>query len=515
MTRTQGDIVILYMMIRNPGVAPIEGFTMLGVSTTRFADVQGTIGSFGSGSKHACNLCLRHNIDPVIYCGTLGLSFYTKSLPVDDGAGVDREFRRVCYRIKGKTPDGKSIKRDEETSFTLEFGVRDWDDLAMGLREFVANALDRARREAMLKARIAEGDEDRLGLGWIKDISIDIVEQDQVRAKAGYTTVFVPLTPDVSRFHRELGKRFLHFSEPHHLGKKIMPKAHRNLSDRRVAVIYKHGVLVREVQRTDKASLFDYNLGDELVLDESRVVDDWTVQYHSSIALAEAEPETLAVALSALTSGKDVWESDFNNLQPGWGDSANQRRERWMRAWEAVAGEDGVVCSDNHIMAEMVEKRGKVAKVIKAESWRKSLESAGVKGEWNVLTEDDRKGVTKYEATPSVQAAHDEFWNLLVKLDMTNGKEKPPVGVFHEMMVGETYRLGYYSPKEEKCYVHTDVANGTDDDPMQSVVSDLLMKAVIEEMAHYVTGSGDLSRDIQQFGFDAIVKLFKLLKQKS
>ena len=48
-----------YLVIQNPGVAPIEGFTLLGVSTTRDCGVEGTIGQFGSGNKHAINVLLR------------------------------------------------------------------------------------------------------------------------------------------------------------------------------------------------------------------------------------------------------------------------------------------------------------------------------------------------------------------------------------------------------------------------------------------------------------------------
>ena len=46
----------MFLCIQNPGVAPVEGFTLLGVSTTRDCGVEGTIGQFGSGNKHAINV---------------------------------------------------------------------------------------------------------------------------------------------------------------------------------------------------------------------------------------------------------------------------------------------------------------------------------------------------------------------------------------------------------------------------------------------------------------------------
>ena len=49
----------MFLLVQNPGVAPVEGFTLLGVSTTRDCGVEGAIGQFGSGNKHAINVLLR------------------------------------------------------------------------------------------------------------------------------------------------------------------------------------------------------------------------------------------------------------------------------------------------------------------------------------------------------------------------------------------------------------------------------------------------------------------------
>jgi len=63
------------LLIQNSGVAPTEGFTLLGVSTTRGCGVDGTIGQFGSGTKHAINVLLRAGLKVVIYCGKTRLEF--------------------------------------------------------------------------------------------------------------------------------------------------------------------------------------------------------------------------------------------------------------------------------------------------------------------------------------------------------------------------------------------------------------------------------------------------------
>ena len=48
-----------YMKIENPGVCPTEGFILLGATSKRLADNDSpyTIGQFGSGNKHAVNVC--------------------------------------------------------------------------------------------------------------------------------------------------------------------------------------------------------------------------------------------------------------------------------------------------------------------------------------------------------------------------------------------------------------------------------------------------------------------------
>ena len=70
-----------YLKIENPGVCPTAGFILLGASSKRIADNDSPycIGQFGSGCKHAAAVCLRNNVSPVVFCGTLRLDFFTKS----------------------------------------------------------------------------------------------------------------------------------------------------------------------------------------------------------------------------------------------------------------------------------------------------------------------------------------------------------------------------------------------------------------------------------------------------
>ena len=111
-----------YLMIKNPGVAPEEGFTVFGVSTSRYSGNSQTIGQFGSGSKHAVNLLLRNDINPVIYAANLRMEFFTTPLPVKG-----KNFSQVNVKYSGTDPvTGKNRSASKDLSFTLEHGVFDW-----------------------------------------------------------------------------------------------------------------------------------------------------------------------------------------------------------------------------------------------------------------------------------------------------------------------------------------------------------------------------------------------------
>lgn len=212
---------MLYLKIENPGICPLEGFTVLGVSTSRYSNKSGVIGQFGSGNKHSVSVCLRHSLNPVVFCGSLKLEFFTKPQNINDGL-EEREFQRVCVKYSGKDPETKKSKTStEDLGFVLEYGTQDWTDISMALREFVSNAIDRSLRET----------------DSFISVKIEIVSEEKVRAKEGFTRVFIPVIPAVQEFYANLGKWFLHFSEPELLDQTILPKKRRNLSNTHRAVI--------------------------------------------------------------------------------------------------------------------------------------------------------------------------------------------------------------------------------------------------------------------------------------
>src|SRR5689334_6762544 len=110
-----------YLLIRNAGLAPLESFTILGLSTARGEAEK--IGQFGSGSKHGILALMRAGITPRIFIGQDELVFSTH--PAKMG---EKEYQEVRYTFQGE---------QHKTGMCLEFGALDWDSPSMALREFI------------------------------------------------------------------------------------------------------------------------------------------------------------------------------------------------------------------------------------------------------------------------------------------------------------------------------------------------------------------------------------------
>ena len=247
----------MYLLIENKGVAPVESFTLLGLSTTRNCDVAGTIGQFGSGTKHAINLLLRKGIPFYIYSGLTQLEFFLEEAVVDDGLGTTTTQKVKC-RMKGDQ------NRTIDCGWCLEFGAMSWDETSMALREFVSNALDRTKRE--------QGD---------FTTGLRIAEVEDKRAKSGTTRIFIDM-PDnlygdcsVRMFFQDLGKHFLHFSDdPSQVDKTFLEKTTDDVGPR----IYREGVYIRTLDANVK-SAFDYNLkASEIEIDECRNSSEYVIR---------------------------------------------------------------------------------------------------------------------------------------------------------------------------------------------------------------------------------------------
>lgn len=463
-----------YLLIENQGEAPVEGYTVLGWSSTRDSDAEGVIGQFGSGTKHAVNLCLRHGLAVWVYCGKTRLEFGTEYEEVSDGL-VTKEAWHVVYR--------KGNNEWRRTGWVLDFGLLDWDDTDMALREFISNAIDRTIREG--------GFDENL-------LTIKTVSDKERRAKAGTTRVYVELIDTVREYFGRLGRYFLHFSDnPESAKPGILTKANRCPNDTEGAVIYREGVYVRTLEGK---SLFDYNFSrDELNIDECRNSSDYHVKAAVAKRVGKADAGTLSSIMRAAQSDikEELLETSLEHYHMFGGycvDPNETQQETWARAWEAAAGSDAVVC-DDAFSHDYVEKKGFKPRIVNG-NWSKSLKKIKtVKHASDVLNDDEKQGRTILEPTLDATKAVDWAWDVFSLCDLICEREKPVIKCFKEIQKAERMTCGFV--KDSIVYINVDIANDGQNKELK--------KTAVEEVAHYVTGATDNSRDFQSFLIDALV----------
>ena len=481
-----------YLKIENPGVCPVEGFILLGATSKRLADNDSpyTIGQFGSGGKLAVNVLLRAKLYPVIFCGNHRLEYGTKPGKMKALEG-QTDYNRVIVKHGGTDEAGASVTFTEELSQTDEYGVLDWNCVGMAFREFVSNAIDAAiavNRQANGKTK------------WPWDgVKVELVPEEKVRAKKGFTRVFVPAdNEEVIRFFANLGKWFLHFSEPEAITQAILTKKSRNLdADCHTAVIYRRGVRVREIEQYSSESLFDYNLND-LRVDESRNVDDYQCRNAATKAMAKASPEVLAAWIRSFRENTLYWEHQFGGyeLKPQWGETAEEiatRKANWNKALELVG--DSVVLAAKDGPVQTLARKGYDPLEV-PETVARAAEEYGCPTPSKILSADELDGRESFDPTPDAVAALDWVWERINQAGMDNGKAKPEIRCFRKVMNGGTVVLGFL--RDGIVYVNEDLATGA---------SVELRQTVLEEVAHYLTESKDCTRDLQDWAFKLAVRV--------
>lgn len=458
----------MFLMIENNGVAPVEAFTLLGDSGTRNCGVTGVIGQFGSGTKHAINLLLRKGIEFHIYSGKTRLEFFYERTNIQDANGGVREAKKVKCRLSGDK------NRTIDCGWVLDFGALDWRETSMALREFVSNAID--------CSKIMGGE------------PVVRVEPNR-RARAGHTRVFVSVRdPEVSEFHRDLSKHFLHFSEdPSQVEKTFLRKNPDSLGPR----IYREGVFVRELA-SKVAAAYDYNFkASEIEIDESRNSNEYNLRAKIARLICVADSEVIEGLFDRMSSG-EVYESSLDEFYLGYYTSEAEN-SNWQKAWEGFAG-DAVIANErigNSQIAGHAEAKGHKVKVIKSDSFVKVAELQGVPNIATAVGSHASNGRVECEATPEAVESVDTVWSWLSELEMTNGRDKPEVKSFKQLMDGEGSVLGFYQPGTTEVNIREDLGGG------------LALKVALEECGHYVTGAMDGSRDFQNFFIEMVTEICK------
>lgn len=462
------------LLIQNKGVAPEEAFTLLGASGSRAED--GLIGQFGSGAKLAITTLLRAGKKVVIYCGKTRMEFKTKTITIDDGIS-ERNERQVYVQFGGTS------KRKQDLGWVIGFGELDWStNLDMAVREFVANAIDRTVKQG---DNVREAHVDR-------DLAVEIVPDDFMRAQAGYTRVFIESCEVCEEYANNLPHRFLHFTNAD-LGRRILPKT----GDRRKAQIYYNGVWVRELDSAPD-SLCDYNFtGSQIKIDESRNLDDYQARAAIGRLYRDASADDLARLFRALQKGVQCLETGLDGyyLKPNSWESGNEERKaRWREAWEMVNG-DSVACGhDQGVVGEFARRKGHSLAVIDEAAMLDVVKEYGIPTVGDVLTDNERKGRVITAPTFDAIDAVTQVWEWITATDLVDVEKcpKPHVKGFDEVTNAESECFGFVKVGEPLVYLRNDLAG------------EILLETALEEVVHYVTGATDCSRDFQNF----IMRLF-------
>lgn len=415
-----------YLMIQNDGVAQAEAFTMLGASTARGNSEK--IGQFGSGAKHGILTLLRQGLDPIFYLGTHKLSFYTEPFMMEG-----QEFQRVCYKIGNK---------QEKLSFTLEFGGLDWQNVHMGLREFISNAIDAGGHTVKLV--------------------------NTASPHAGKTSVYIPATPEVLNYYRNLPSYFLHFAGKEK--QQVIAKAEPSKCK-----VYRKGVFVRELR---KMSMFDYNFNAAVEIDESRNMDEYNASHYAKQYFAEEPQRVLDFVLS--NKNNELLESSPYSNYP------DRQKKEFLDCWIKNMGNSVIATNAQGPMIQFAEKKGVKVKLL-PEGWYSFFKHVGVENVVNLNTGDCvvDNGMQVLPPVPQTVDACKKIWKTLEFFQLTKNKPMPEVRSMSQIMNAGTAINGMH--KAGVVYINTENA--------------VSAKVITEEFGHYITGAGDGTRDFQDWAF--------------
>lgn len=473
-----------YLKIENPGVAPTECFTLLGCSTSRYSDNADVTGQFGTGVKHAINLLLSRGYSPTIYCGKTSLEFFLKAKDIKDDY-TEHTFYQVCVKTKKvKDEDGPSINRTEELSWVLDFGSLDWSDVKMACREFVSNAIDRCVKKN----------------GQPEGLTIEVVEENQVRVKRGYTRVFIPYVDEVKAFHDELEKRFLNISTKTPLG--VLGKSNRNLKGSG-AMVYRKGVLVKETA-SHTPSLFDYNLGEELRIDECRNSNESDILFAATFnILTNTTFDQKVKVIQQLVSpqASPAWEESLSRYAAKdiaclYKADLEKVQKDWANAWQKTVPV-GTVLTDKILNKQAIMMKGISPIMIKSPGWYVLANALNLPTAENSLSEDEKEGRVMYLPTEDTLRVASRVWEYLKSKSVceANTHPFPQIIVFTEPVLK---KYGYV--KDDKVYINKEIEGGA---------TNLLVATMLEEMIHYITGYLDYCHDMQTFLFNLIASDIK------
>lgn len=358
-----------------------------------------------------------------------------------------KPFNEVFYTWRGE---------QHKLSYLTEFGQLDWNEVGMALREFISNAIDACKYK--------------------------VDKSEKVLPLPNFTRIYVEYNSEVEKYHSELSVRFLQFSNKEKC--RIVPK-----TDKSPPRVYRKGVLVRQLEGK-YSSIFDYNFTeDELPIDECRNLDDTKASKH--IAQFVSGNEVCLRAIFKRLGEQDCWEQTLSYLHL----CANADDTNWTEIWKDVKG--NTVISNDAALNQHATKKNVPVVTLKYDSagWYSEMANntkiVTINKMYSALEENGNTIVATRKDTMKAVA---EMHNLCVELHMNANKPMPKVGSFSRNMDAGSVVNGYCT-KDGIVYINID--NPTD------------KITILEELAHYYTGSADFTRDIQDFGYRFAIRVLE------
>lgn len=426
-----------FLKIQNVGECQIEGFTKLGLSTARGNSDK--IGQFGSGTKMGVLCLLRHGINPTIFAGKDKIEFFTEKGRFD-GTTYDKVFVSVNNR------------KPQETSLTLQYGALDWHTPTMGVREFISNAIDQG------------------------EYKVEIVEENQVRAKQNHTSVFIPLdNEEVLGYVQALPFFFLQFNTL--LSRKESAPFSKLIPNTK-ARAYRKGVFVREFG--DENSLFDYDFGDELQIDDCRNSDNYRCQFAAARVLAKTF-HCLPKLFKAIVAKEKYAELSFSKYAMLESAHSEDCQENWKKQWNSIYPDSVIVPSDVFpFFADRLNSKGIRAIAIDP-YWYEILENYGIPTYTQADSQIGQKGIINENVLTEHECLIMAVWDILKKEGLTANKPMPKYSTFRAFNRGGEVE-GYY--KNGEIFINEDYCS---------------VNTVLHELIHYITEATDCSNDFQEF----------------
>lgn len=424
----------MYLAIRSTSRTNSVDMFTLGVSTARGTD---KIGQFGSGSLMGVLLWLRtFGESPIFMLNGSKVTFYVRPERMSN----NKTFSRVFMVENGVTTP---------LSVSLDYGINDWTDPTMALREWISNAIDQG-------ADISK--------------SIDVVEAlDSIENEV---SVFVPFNGTCQKYWQEIDKYFLHFT-----GKEKESVIEKN--EISPCSVYRRGVLIRQL---NEQSIFDYNLDFDISESRNGSSDSMTYKISDRVMgnkfLGSLSTEQMKKVFRHVVSHSEALEIRLphwrENLDACWKDIINSLPQGMRFSMPGIASEDTTA-----IHAKWYKM------VVALCPERDGLLSMGKAA---------KEGHTIVPTPPETTKLVDFIWGVIKGLGLDNGKAIPKVEVFKTKDGKPTRTLGYYS-------------NGVVSIWLDQCSS---KQTILEELCHHASGEADCTRAFQEYLFRLTTELIDL-----